>query len=237
VAFARAVACDPRSAFGGVVATNRPLGTALAKRMADPERFFEVLVAPRVEPGAVEVFVAGPKWGKSLRVLEATTAAGSPHGFDVRTIDGGLLVQDRDRELVDAEGGRVATKRTPTPSQERDLLFALKVVKHVRSNAIVLAKDGQAVGVGAGQMSRVEAVEIAVARARRWAEETGGSLEGAVLASDAFFPFNDGIERALDAGVVALAQPGGSRNDAEATALCERRGAVLWLTGRRHFRH
>jgi phosphoribosylaminoimidazolecarboxamide formyltransferase/IMP cyclohydrolase len=236
-AYERAVACDPRSAFGGVVALNRALGVALAKRMADPERFLEVLVAPRVEAGAVEAFVAGPKWGRSLRVLETTTAAGSPHGFDVRTIDGGLLVQDRDRELVDPEGGRVATKRRPSAAQERDLLFALRVVKHVRSNAIVLAKDGRAIGVGAGQMSRVEAVEIAVSRARRWAEETGGSVEGSVLASDAFFPFNDGIERALDAGVVAVAQPGGSRNDADATALCERRGAALWLTGRRHFRH
>jgi phosphoribosylaminoimidazolecarboxamide formyltransferase/IMP cyclohydrolase len=236
-AFARAVACDPRSAFGGVVALNHPLTLSVAKRMADPERFLEVVVAPGVEEAAVSAFLDGPRWGKSLRILDAATASGAPSGFDLRSVDGGLLVQDRDRELVDVEGGRVATRRAPTPAEEAALLFAMKVVKHVRSNAIVLAKDGRAIGVGAGQMSRVEAVEIAVSRARRWAAETGGSLEGSVLASDAFFPFNDGIERALDAGVVAIAQPGGSRNDADATALCDRRGAALWLTGRRHFRH
>jgi phosphoribosylaminoimidazolecarboxamide formyltransferase/IMP cyclohydrolase len=236
-AFARAVACDPRSAFGGVVALNRPLTEAVARRMADPERFLEVVVAPGVEDAAVTALVEGPRWGRSLRVLDAGVASGAPHGFDVRSVDGGLLVQDRDRELVDPEGGRVATRRRPTPAEEASLLFAMRVVKHVRSNAIVVAKEAQAVGVGAGQMSRVEAVEIAVARARRWAQETGTTLEGAVLASDAFFPFNDGVERAIDAGVVAIAQPGGSRNDAEATALCDRRGVAMWLTGRRHFRH
>jgi phosphoribosylaminoimidazolecarboxamide formyltransferase/IMP cyclohydrolase len=194
-------------------------------------------VAPGVEDGAVAAFVDGPRWGKSVRLLDAGTAAGSPAGFDVRSIDGGLLVQDRDRELVDAEGGRVATKRAPTPAEEAALVLALKVVKHVRSNAIVLVRGTQAVGVGAGQMSRVEAVEIAVARARRWAQETGGSVEGSALASDAFFPFNDGVERAIDAGVTAIAQPGGSRNDAEAVSLCDRRGVAMWFTGRRHFRH
>jgi phosphoribosylaminoimidazolecarboxamide formyltransferase / IMP cyclohydrolase len=236
-AFARAVACDPRSAFGGVVALNRPLSEAVARRIADPERFLEVVVAPGVDDAALAAVVGGTKWGKSLRVLDAATVSSSPSGFDVRSVDGGLLVQDRDRELIDAEGGRVATKRRPTAAEEASLLFAMRVVKHVRSNAIVIAKESQAIGVGAGQMSRVEAVEIAVARARRWAQESGGSVDGAVVASDAFFPFNDGIERALDAGVVAVVQPGGSRNDADAVALCDRRGVAMWFTGRRHFRH
>ena len=131
----------------------------------------------------------------------------------------------------------LASRRAPSAREAVDLAFAATVVKHVRSNAIVFAKDRTAVGVGAGQMSRVEATEIAVARAKRWAAETGGSLEGTVVASDAFYPFNDGIEAALDAGATAVAQPGGSRNDEAAVALCDARGAAMWFTGRRHFRH
>ena len=155
----------------------------------------------------------------------------------MRSIDGGLLVQTRDRAPY-AEGKPVsATKREPTADEARDLDFAWRVCKHVRSNAIVLAKGGMAIGVGAGQMSRVEATEIAVIRARRWAEETGGSLEGCVAASDAFYPFNDAIEVALDAGATAVAQPGGSRNDDAAVALCDARGIAMWMTGNRHFRH
>jgi phosphoribosylaminoimidazolecarboxamide formyltransferase/IMP cyclohydrolase len=238
-AYEAAVACDPRSAFGGVLALNRPLTVELARAMAVAERFFEVLVAPGLEQGAEAVFLApsAPRWGKSLRLLDAGPAFASPAGLDVRGIDGGYLAQQRDGGLFEAGGPRTVTKRAPSAREAQDLAFACAVVKHVRSNAIVLAKDLTAVGVGAGQMSRVEATEIAVLRARRWAQETGGSLTGCVVAGDAFYPFNDGIEAALAAGVTAVAQPGGSRNDEAAVALCDARGAAMFFTGRRHFRH
>ncbi|MFM8386041.1 MAG: bifunctional phosphoribosylaminoimidazolecarboxamide formyltransferase/IMP cyclohydrolase [Planctomycetia bacterium] len=238
-AYEAAVACDPRSAFGGVLALNRPLDVALARAMAVPERFFEVLVCPGVEPGAEEVFLAAsaPRWGRSLRILDAGRTWSAPAGLDVRGLDGGLLAQERDGGLYEPGHPRVVTRRAPSEREAADLAFACAVVKHVRSNAIVLARDLTAVGVGAGQMSRVEATEIAATRARRWAAETGGSLAGAVVASDAFYPFNDGIEAALALGVTALAQPGGSRNDEAAVALCDARQAAMLFTGRRHFRH
>jgi phosphoribosylaminoimidazolecarboxamide formyltransferase/IMP cyclohydrolase len=240
-AFDAALAVDPRSAFGGIVALNRPLTVAVAARMALPDRFLEVVVAPGVDDDAVERLRDGPKWGKSLRVLDTRSGAEGrgppPFGLDVRAIDGGLLVQRRDRDLVEPGGGRVATKRRPTDDERAALDFGYRVVKHVRSNAIVIAKGRVAVGVGAGQMSRVEATEIAVARARRWAAESGGSLEGAVLASDAFFPFNDAIEIAVAAGVRAIVQPGGSRNDESAVAFCDAHGVAMWFAGHRHFRH
>jgi len=238
-AYEAAVACDPRSAFGGVLALNRPLSVELARAMAVPERFFEVLVAPGLEEGAEAVFLApsAPKWGRSLRLLDAGRVYARPAGLDVRGIDGGYLVQQRDGALFETGYPRTVSKRAPSEREAKDLAFACAVVKHVRSNAIVLAKDLTAVGVGAGQMSRVEATELAVLRARRWAKESGGSLAGCVVASDAFYPFNDGIEAALEAGATAVAQPGGSRNDEAAVALCDARGAAMWFTGRRHFRH
>ena len=196
-------------------------------------------MAPGLEEGAEAVFLApsAPRWGKSLRILDAGRAYALPAGLDVRGIDGGYLVQQRDGALFEPGCPRTVTKRAPSEREAQDLAFACVVVKHVRSNAIVLAKDLTAVGVGAGQMSRVEATELAVMRARRWAQESGGSLTGSVVASDAFYPFNDGIEAALAAGVTAVAQPGGSRNDEAAVALCDARGAAMWFTGRRHFRH
>jgi phosphoribosylaminoimidazolecarboxamide formyltransferase/IMP cyclohydrolase len=237
-AYERAVACDPRSAFGGIVALNRPLDAALATAMAVPERFLEVLVVPAVEPEALEVFrsTAAPKWAASLRVLETGGVAG-PAGPDVRAVDGGYLVQDRDRLVFPPEGPRVVTRRAPTDAEAADLRFAFAVAKHVRSNAVVFAKDRQAVGVGAGQMSRVEATELAAMRARRWAEAEAASLEGMVVASDAFYPFNDGIAAALDAGATAVVQPGGSRNDGAAIRLCDERDAAMWFADLRHFRH
>jgi phosphoribosylaminoimidazolecarboxamide formyltransferase/IMP cyclohydrolase len=236
-AFDRALACDPRSAFGGIVAFNRPLTEALARRIAAGETFLEVVVAPGVEAPAVTALVEGAKWGKNLRILDVQTATPTPFGFDVRAIDGGLLVQQRDTELVDPAGVHVATQRAPTEAEQTALLFAYRIVKHVRSNAIVVAVGTQAVGVGAGQMSRVEATELAVQRAKRWASEGGRSLEGAVLASDAFFPFNDAIETAAAAGVRAIIQPGGSRNDEAAVAWCNEHGIAMILAGHRHFRH
>jgi phosphoribosylaminoimidazolecarboxamide formyltransferase/IMP cyclohydrolase len=238
-AYHAAVALDPRSAFGGIVALNRPLSAELARAMAVPDRFFEVLVAPGFEAGAAEAFQApaAPRWGRSLRLLDAITAEVKPWGAEVRSVDGGLLVQDRDVPVFAEAGPTAVTRRAPTPAEAADLGFAFAVVKHVRSNAIVFAKGRRAVGVGAGQMSRVEATEVALLRARRFAKESGESLEGMVVASDAFYPFNDALEAALDAGATAVVQPGGSRNDDEAIALCDRRGAAMWFTGLRHFRH
>jgi len=238
-AYEAAVLCDPRSAFGGVVALNEPLTVDLADDMAVPERFFEVVIAPVIEEPAAAAFLApgAPAWGRSLRLLEAGTAEGAPSGLDVRSVDGGLLVQTRDRDLYAPGCPRTVSARAPTPAETADLDFAWRVVRHVRSNAIVLAKGGRAVGVGAGQMSRVEATEIAVARARRWSAETGEDLHGMVVASDAFYPFNDAIEVALDAGATAVVHPGGSRNDERAAALCDARGVALQVAGHRHFRH
>ena len=239
-AWERAVACDPRSAFGGIVAFNRPLTVEMAQIMAIPERFLEVLIAPGIEDGALDVFQSDqtPKWGRSLRVLDGGNATTEPFGVDVRSIDGGLLIQTRDGAPYGGGGPKPVTERVPTDQEARDLAFAWLVCKHVRSNAIVLAKNGQAMGVGAGQMSRVEATELAVRRAERFIEESSGlSLEGCVVASDAFYPFNDAIEVALDAGARAVVQPGGSRNDERAIQLCNDRGIAMWFAGNRHFRH
>ena len=236
-AFALALEADPRSAFGGVVAFNRPLTDALAATLAAGETFLEVVVAPGVEAKAVERLRDGPKWGKNLRILDVEVATPRPFGLDVRAIDGGLLVQERDVDLFDPKGVHAATKRAPTAAEEAALFFAYRVVKQVRSNAIVVAVGTQAVGVGAGQMSRVEATELAVQRARRWATETGKPLEGAVLASDAFFPFNDALEFAVAAGIRAVIQPGGSRNDDSAVGFCNDQGVAMVLAGHRHFRH
>ncbi len=238
-AWERALACDPRSAFGGVVALNRPLTPDVARAMAVPERFLEVLVAPGIRDDAAARFVAegAPAWGASLRLIDAATVGRGVHGLHVRSVDGGLLVQGADAAGADDTTWQVVTARAPDPREAADLAFAWRVVKHVRSNAIVLAKDSQALGVGAGQMSRVEATEIAVLRAQRMAEEASATLAGCVVASDAFYPFNDAIERALDAGATAFIQPGGSRNDARARALCDERGVAMVITGRRHFRH
>jgi phosphoribosylaminoimidazolecarboxamide formyltransferase/IMP cyclohydrolase len=236
-AFAAALACDPRSAFGGIVAFNRPLTADLAAAVAAGETFLEVVVAPGVEAEAVTRLAAGAKGGKNLRILDTGVVPSAPFGLDVRSVDGGTLVQQRDLELVDPKGVHVATKRAPSEAEKAALFFAYRVVRHVRSNAIVVAHGTRAVGVGAGQMSRVEATELAIHRAKRWAAENGTSLKGAVLASDAFFPFNDALEAALSAGVAAVIQPGGSRNDDAAVALCDERGAAMVLAGHRHFRH
>jgi phosphoribosylaminoimidazolecarboxamide formyltransferase/IMP cyclohydrolase len=236
-AFEKALECDPRSAFGGIVALNRPLTVAVADRLAHGETFLEVVAAPGVEEAAVRRLVDGPKWGKSLRVLDLEVATPLPFGLDVRAIDGGLLVQQRDTELVDPKGAHPATRRAPTPEEQAALFFAFRVVKHVRSNAIVVAVGTQAVGVGAGPMSRVEATDLAVQRARRWASDTGRSLDGAVLASDAFFPFNDALEIAVSSGIRAVIQPGGSKNDDAAVAFCNEHDVAMVIAGHRHFRH
>jgi phosphoribosylaminoimidazolecarboxamide formyltransferase/IMP cyclohydrolase len=226
-AYAKALAADPVSAFGGVVVVNRTVTAALAAALAG--QFVEVLFAPLYEPAALEMLAAKP----SLRVLEHTEQrAPDDTERDYRRVIGGLLVQDRDREVAQRDGMDVVCGQV-TDEQWADLLFAWRVVKHVTSNAIVLARGGQTLGIGAGQMSRVDAVRIAVEKAR----ELGHALDGAVLASDAFFPFSDGPELALEAGVSVLVQPGGSKRDDEVTSAVDAAGAAMVFTGRRHFRH
>jgi phosphoribosylaminoimidazolecarboxamide formyltransferase/IMP cyclohydrolase len=227
-AYERALACDPTSAYGGVVILNRKVDGPLAKRIA--ENFVELLFAPGYDSDAIEVLERKP----NIRIIEdAEQRRGNIGERDFRRVLGGLLVQDRDADLDERGAMDVVTERKPTEEEWGDLLFAWRVCKHVRSNAVVLAKDLATVGIGAGQMSRVDAVRIAIDKARD--QET--SLAGAVLASDAFFPFADGPQAAIDTGVAAIIQPGGSKRDAEVIEACNRAGAAMVLTGRRHFRH
>jgi phosphoribosylaminoimidazolecarboxamide formyltransferase/IMP cyclohydrolase len=227
-AYAKALASDPVSAYGGVVAMNRRVDPPLAQLLA--EQFVEVLIAPEYTADAVEVL----KRKEGTRILEDRERRRAVGGErDYRRVLGGLLVQDSDAEVDDRETMEVVAGQAPDEPGWGDLIFAWRVCKHVFSNAIVVAKDLQTVGVGAGQMSRVDAVRIALDRAR----EHGHALEGAVLASDAFFPFPDGPELALAAGVSAIVQPGGSKRDEEVIAAVEKAGATMVFTRRRHFRH
>ncbi|MDP9284373.1 MAG: bifunctional phosphoribosylaminoimidazolecarboxamide formyltransferase/IMP cyclohydrolase [Actinomycetota bacterium] len=226
-AWERALAADPVSAFGCVAIVNRPVAPALARRIA--EHFVEVLLAPEFEDAAIGAL----RSKKSMRILrDRDRRSQTPGERDYKRVLGGLLVQERDsdienRELMEIVSGELAER------QWGDLLFAWRVCKHVSSNAIVLARDLQTIGIGAGQMSRVDSVRIAVAKAR----EHGHDLHGSVLASDAFFPFADGPQIALDTGVTAIIQPGGSRRDEEVVESVRAAGAAMVLTGRRHFRH
>lgn len=227
-AYAAAFACDPTSAFGGIVALNRPLDEASAHAILE-RQFVEVVIAPEVRPLALQAFAAKP----NVRVLACGALAERRNGIDFRRIAGGLLAQQQDaiRELAaDAEA---VTRRAPDAQERRDLDFAWRVVQAVRSNAIVLARDEATVGIGAGQMSRVLAVRIAGLKAR----EEGHRLAGAVLASDAFFPFRDNVDEAARLGVRAIVQPGGSRRDAEVIAAADEHGIAMVFTRERHFRH
>jgi phosphoribosylaminoimidazolecarboxamide formyltransferase/IMP cyclohydrolase len=229
-ALAKAWEGDPQSAFGSVLAFNRPVDAGCAEYLAEPGRFVEALVAPEFEPAAVEILTTRPKWKDNVRLVRVGEPSGRGQAHVLRQIDGGFLVQTPD-DAADAEDQwRVVTDAGPTAAQLDDLRLAWSVVRHVKSNAIVLAADGAVCGVGAGQMSRVDAVEIALRKA-------GPRAHGAVLASDAFFPFPDSVEAAAAAGVAAFIQPGGSRRDHEAIAACNRHGLPMLFTGRRHFKH
>ncbi len=221
-AYVRAYESDTVSAFGGVVAFNREAEEGAARAMA--EVFTEVVVAPGYTAAALEVFRAR----KGLRVVRAPLPSGD--GLEVRPLPGGALVQDRDRVVEGRGDMEVVSAREPTEEEWRDLLFAWRVAMRVRSNAIVFARDLATVGVGAGQMSRVDASWLAVRKA-------GDRAKGAVMASDAFFPFPDAVEVAADAGVTAVIHPGGSIRDEDVLAAAEARGMAVVLTGRRHFRH
>jgi len=225
-AYLKALECDPVSAYGGVLAFNRAIDAATADEVA--KLFVECIVAPGYEPAALERFASK----KNLRLLEMPREAGLAE-LQLKPISGGMLVQDPDRhELAEAEL-KVATDRAPTDAERRALLFGWKVAKHVKSNAILFAREGQAVGVGAGQMSRVDSVKIAVIKAAT----AGLSLKGSVVASDAFFPFPDGVEEAGKAGATAVIQPGGSVRDADVIAAANKLGMAMVFTGVRHFRH
>jgi phosphoribosylaminoimidazolecarboxamide formyltransferase/IMP cyclohydrolase len=221
-AFGTAWECDPLSAFGSVVSLNRPLDGPTAEALA--EVFVEVVIAPEVTPPAVDVLVGK----KNLRVLQAP--APHPGGIDLRRLDGGFVAQTRDGIEEGPDDWQVMTSRRPTEVEWSDLELAWAVVTHTKSNAVVIARDGAALGVGAGDQSRVGAAERAVARA-------GDRAVGGVAASDAFFPFRDGIDLLAGAGVRAVAEPGGSQRDEEVIVAAEQHGMALVFTGRRHFRH
>jgi phosphoribosylaminoimidazolecarboxamide formyltransferase / IMP cyclohydrolase len=231
-AYEKALACDPLSAYGGVIAVNRPVDLGLAQALS--ENFVEVLVAPEFADDAMEVLTRK----EAIRIMHnAEQHDPEPRERDLKRVRGGLLVQTPD--LLEEGRGQmeVATSTEPTEEQWRDLLFAWKVCKHVRSNAIVFARDGATRGIGAGQMSRVDSVRIAVEKAGdAFADETE-PLAGSAVASDAFFPFADGLQAALDAGATAAIQPGGSLRDDEVIAAADRAGAAMVFTGIRHFRH
>jgi phosphoribosylaminoimidazolecarboxamide formyltransferase / IMP cyclohydrolase len=232
-AYAKALSCDPLSAFGAVIAFNRAVDRSLAERLH--ENFVEVLIAPSYEPEALEVL----KQKEALRILESTEQRSyEPRERDVKRVRGGLLIQDPDRIDERRESMRVVTEAHPGDGQWEDLWFAWKVCRHVRSNAIVFVKDGATLGIGAGQMSRVDSVRIAIEKARAArGDDAPGVLAGSVVASDAFFPFPDGPELAIEAGATALIQPGGSVRDSDVIAACDSAQAAMVFTGRRHFRH
>jgi len=226
-AYDRALASDPVSAYGGVVVLNRPVTEALGDRLA--EQFVEVLFAPGYDPAALERLTQKP----ATRILDdRERRLSNPGELDYTRVLGGLLVQERDSDIDDREGMEVVCG-SPSEMAWGDLLFAWRVCKHVTSNAIVLAHDLQTIGIGAGQMSRVDSVRIALEKAREHGHETAG----AVMASDAFFPFADGPQLALAAGVTGVIQPGGSKRDAEVIEAVERAGGTMVFSNRRHFRH
>ena len=234
-AYERALRCDPVSAFGGIVALNRPLDAEAARKIV--EIFTEVIIAPDASDEAVAIIAAK----KNLRLL-LTDGLPDPRspGLVVRTVSGGFLAQARDNAVVDAMDLKIVTKRAPTNEELGDLRFAFRVAKHVKSNAIVYAKGGATVGIGAGQMSRVDSSRIAAWKAAEAAKAAGlpeSLARGSVVASDAFFPFADGLLAAAEAGATAVIQPGGSMRDDEVIRAADEAGLAMVFTGHRHFRH
>ncbi|MCK5932042.1 MAG: bifunctional phosphoribosylaminoimidazolecarboxamide formyltransferase/IMP cyclohydrolase [Fulvimarina manganoxydans] len=234
-AYRKALACDPVSAFGGIVALNAPLDAKSADEIV--KVFTEVIIAPEADEEAVRIVAAK----KNLRLL-VTGGLPDPRsvGMLVKSVAGGLLVQSRDNGVVDDLDLKVVTKRAPSAQELADLTFAFRVAKHVKSNAIVYAKDGATVGIGAGQMSRVDSARIAARKAQDAAEAAGLSeplTKGCVVASDAFFPFADGLLSAVEAGATAVIQPGGSMRDEDVIKAADDNGIAMVMTGMRHFRH
>jgi phosphoribosylaminoimidazolecarboxamide formyltransferase/IMP cyclohydrolase len=248
-AFEKAYAGDPVSAFGGIFGLNRIVDATTAEQFCIPDRFVEAIIAPGFTDEAFQLLTTKPKWKNNVRLLRVPGLSWSmisscsnpegaghvgnvPHGpsMDYRRVTGGLLVQTRDDQPDPESEWKIVTNRQPTDSELRDLRFAWRLCKHVKSNAIVFAKDGAITGTGAGQMSRLDSSEIA-------AKKSADRCQGGVVASDAFFPFRDGIDQAAKAGILAAIQPGGSRNDPEVIAAANEHGMTMIFTGRRHFKH
>jgi phosphoribosylaminoimidazolecarboxamide formyltransferase/IMP cyclohydrolase len=229
-ALKRAWEGDSLSAFGSVLGFNAPVDAEAANFLAEPDRFVEAIVAPEFTPEAFEILTTKPKWKANVRLLAVGKIESSRGEHEFRQISGGMLCQTADDLPDDETQWNVVTRKQPTESQWADLRFTWAVCRHVKSNAIVLTKNQALVGVGAGQMSRVDSVEIAIKKA-------GDRARGSVLASDAFFPFDDSIHRAAEAGVTAVIQPGGSRRDAEVISACDQHSLSMVFTGMRHFRH
>ena len=232
-AYDKAFRTDPTSAFGGIIAFNRPLDAKTASAIIE-RQFVEVIVAPSIDADAAEVVAAK----KNVRVLETggwaeSPARRAPTGFDFKKVSGGLLVQNTDLGVITADDLKVVTEKAPTPGQIQDMLFAWTVVKYVKSNAIIFCKDNMTIGVGAGQMSRVYSTKIAAIKAA----DEGLDITGSVMASDAFFPFRDGIDAAAATGISAIIQPGGSMRDNEVIQAANEHGLAMVFTGMRHFRH
>ena len=228
-AYRAALRTDPTSAFGGIIAFNRPLDGACAQALLE-QRFIEVIAAPAVDPQAQAALAAKGQ----IRVLVlGDLNAETQDGIELRSVGGGLLLQQRDRMSLDPADLKLVTRRAPEARELQDMLFAWQIVQFTKSNAIVLARDGATLGIGAGQTSRVYATRIAVMKAN----EERLPLHGAVLASDAYFPFRDGIDAAASQGITAIIQPGGSRRDEECIAAANEHGVAMVFTGVRHFRH
>jgi phosphoribosylaminoimidazolecarboxamide formyltransferase/IMP cyclohydrolase len=230
-AFERAYGGDPVSAFGSILGFNRPVDLDVAEELCQPDRFVEAIIAPDFTADAFEALTSRPKWKANVRLLKCESLNGlRPRSCDYRRVSGGLLLQDLDEGHEAESEWETVTERDPTEAELNDLRFAWIVCRHVKSNAIVFANQGMVVGVGARQMSRVDSVMIAVHKA-------GERATGAALASDAFFPFRDGLNLAAESGISAVIQPGGSRNDAEVIAACNEHNIAMLFTGRRHFKH
>ncbi|MCG6221895.1 bifunctional phosphoribosylaminoimidazolecarboxamide formyltransferase/IMP cyclohydrolase [Vibrio antiquarius] len=227
-AYNRAYQTDPTSAFGGIISFNQELDAETAAAIVE-RQFVEVIIAPSVSAEAIEVVAAK----KNVRLLECGEWTTKTTGFDVKRVNGGLLVQDRDQGMVSLDDLKVVSKRQPTEEELKDALFCWKVAKYVKSNAIVYAKGDMTIGVGAGQMSRVYSAKIAGIKAA----DEGLEVAGSVMASDAFFPFRDGIDAAAEAGIKCVIQPGGSMRDDEVIAAADEHGMAMIFTGMRHFRH
>jgi phosphoribosylaminoimidazolecarboxamide formyltransferase/IMP cyclohydrolase len=227
-AYDRAYRTDPTSAFGGIIAFNRELDGATAAAIVE-RQFVEVIIAPSVDAAAREACARK----EGVRLLVTGNLAPSNTRFESRSVNGGLLLQTRDLGMVTAADLRIVTKRAPTEAELADLMFAWQVCKYVKSNAIIFVKDRMTVGVGAGQMSRVYSTRIGAMKAR----DEGLDTKGSVIASDAFFPFRDGLDAAAEQGITAVIQPGGSKRDIEVIAAADEHGIAMVFTGMRHFRH
>ena len=230
-AASKALEGDPVSAFGSILGLNRTVDLATAELLCEPGLFVEAIIAPDFHPAAVEILTTRPKWRNNVRLMKVGVETQfSPKGRELRQICGGLLIQDSDDQPDDENDWQVVTATHPSDDQFADLRFAWAVVRHVKSNAIVITKGQALLGAGAGQMSRVDSVDIAIAKA-------GERAQGASLASDAFFPFPDSIQKAAEAGIQAIIQPGGSKRDQDVILACNDYGISMLFTGRRHFRH